>query len=530
MDPVVENAVIDDTNTTIPVSFQENEDCPICLTTFEDDDTIEYIMCGCGTRTCIECSKEYLLNSASDPHCHTCKRGWDKAFMYATFGKTWVNNKYKKHRKQVLLEREKSRMPETMPFVAVKEKINEYNEEMKTIQQSMDLCLVELNKLTHKKLTIERERNILRYGGPIYLDGENMDGENMDCSKHTAKQAFIKACPNEGCRGFLSSRYKCDLCKIYVCSKCFEIKGTQPNDTDHVCDENNIKAANLIKTETKPCPKCAVPIFKINGCAQMWCTICHVAFSWNTGKIETGTIHNPHFYEWAKTNNQLTLNPGTVVCGGLIDYYVFFRAIRRVCPIYKANTYIKNLETHIFRIHRSTGHIQNMLNEWRENLNANQDNRDIRIRYLMNEINDKQLATIVTKRDNVREKKMAVLQIFELVITILIECFNDLYASIHNKNDLNENEIKKIFNLFHKRLEDARNYANKELLIIAQNYNMKTYYLTHDFELYYKKHTYQEIILLQELEELTSPAKITELFEKTTELDVKTLNKLCDEA
>ena len=36
------------------------------------------------------------------------------------------------------------------------------------------------------------------------------------------KKKFIMACANEECRGFLSSAYKCELCKFYTCTKCHE--------------------------------------------------------------------------------------------------------------------------------------------------------------------------------------------------------------------------------------------------------------------------------------------------------------------
>ena len=35
-------------------------------------------------------------------------------------------------------------------------------------------------------------------------------------------------------------------------------------------------------------------------CNQMWCTHCHCAFDWMSGKVETGTIDNPHYFEWRR--------------------------------------------------------------------------------------------------------------------------------------------------------------------------------------------------------------------------------------
>ena len=52
----------------------------------------------------------------------------------------------------------------------------------------------------------------------------------------------------------------------------------------------------------------------VKNCDQMWCTQCHTAFSWKTGKIET-TIHNPHFYEWQRQNGTVVRNPNDIECG-----------------------------------------------------------------------------------------------------------------------------------------------------------------------------------------------------------------------
>ena len=93
---------------------------------------------------------------------------------------------------------------------------------------------------------------------------------------------FIRKCPSDGCEGFLSSAWKCGVCDIWACAKCFEEKGYE-KDAEHTCKADDLASAELIKKETKGCPSCGTRIFKISGCDQMWCTACHIAFSWRTG-------------------------------------------------------------------------------------------------------------------------------------------------------------------------------------------------------------------------------------------------------
>ena len=48
---------------------------------------------------------------------------------------------------------------------------------------------------------------------------------------------------------------------------------------------------------------------------------CHTTFDWNTGEIETGVVHNPHYYEFHRRNGTLQRNPGDVPCGGIPTVY-----------------------------------------------------------------------------------------------------------------------------------------------------------------------------------------------------------------
>ena len=79
-----------------------------------------------------------------------------------------------------------------------------------------------------------------------------------------------------------------------------EIKGEY-----HECDEDKKETVKLLRQDTKPCPKCGELIHKLpNGCDQMYCIKCPTAFSWRTGQLERGHIHNPEYYRWMRENGR----------------------------------------------------------------------------------------------------------------------------------------------------------------------------------------------------------------------------------
>jgi len=137
------------------------------------------------------------------------------------------------------------------------------------------------------------------------------------------KREFIMKCADEECRGFLSTAYKCGTCEKWTCPDCLVVIGLE-KDATHICDANTVESAKAIKAETRGCPKCATRIFKIDGCDQMWCVMegCGTAFSWNTGQIATGKVHNPHYYEWLRrTGGTAPREVGDIPCGGLPSVY-----------------------------------------------------------------------------------------------------------------------------------------------------------------------------------------------------------------
>ena len=468
MEESKENSISADN--TVLQSDEDNDYCPICLDDFEEE-KLKYLTCGCGTSTCINCSKEYLLQSSKEPHCHKCHRGWDRSFQYDNFGKNWINNVYKKKRKEIILEKEISLMPETMPFV--EKTIN-----TKNLTENIKDCDTEIKELKKKlmrkqdvKRRLQLQRSALNYGS----------------SEVNTKKQFIKPCPADNCRGFLSSSYKCGLCKIFVCPKCFEIIGLNKNN-EHTCKQSDIDAANMIKKETKPCPKCGVPIFKISGCNQMWCTICHISFSWRTGRVEVGHIHNPHYHQWIEQRNIPNINGAAAgaefdPCQGVLSADNYTKTCNNIRRIISENNY-----NYFTNVNRGIHHLRFILRNLKRELEIN--NRDIRIRYLMKEINDKQLSKTATQRYNVREKKNSMCQILELVDNVITDQYRDFHTTItdifKNGKDI-ENNVKQSYEKLIKNIKSIRSYSNQELIKVCKNYNMKVYFIPPSFNINERK-------------------------------------------
>lgn len=99
-----------------------------------------------------------------------------------------------------------------------------------------------------------------------------------------------KVCPFANCAGFVISNI-CSHCNKNVCGEC---NGEKLDG--HVCSPEGIETVKMVYMQTRKCPKCEHRIHKIDGCNDMFCTICHTAFSWRTGE-KTSNYHNPHYFE-----------------------------------------------------------------------------------------------------------------------------------------------------------------------------------------------------------------------------------------
>ena len=454
-------------------------DCPICCETFNKS-THAPIQCNCGDcefTSCKTCVRQYLLSTTNDPHCMKCKGAWNQNFMIMNLNRSYYTNDYMKHRKALLVEREISKLPDTMEAAGRHEKIEAKEIERDQLEQKKKNLREQINLLENESYTIYRQITSLRRGN--------------DPDK--PKQKFIMACPSNECRGYLSTQYKCELCKLHACSKCHEIIG-YTKDAPHECDENSVKSAEMIKKDTKPCPSCGTRIFKMVGCSQMWCTNCNSAFDWRTGQIDNGAVHNPHYYEYLQQqegSGQAPRNPGDVLCGGLIGYYQVRNEI--LGHLQDRNDPDKvAFCRQIWDFHRLINHITNReLDTMRAKVRDLANNEENRVEFILNKVTQEEMSTKIYRKDNLRRKYTEMLHIYELLSVVGIESFATLYnhewrhklqkISRSHVFALREDKQKELANvildyneLIKQTLQEYQElcrYCNKELEKISVTYN-----------------------------------------------------------
>ena len=90
--------------------------CDICCEPFNRT-THECVKCmytECEFRACKTCMRQYILNSAGEAHCMSCKKEWPTNFLVMNLNRSFVEKEYAEHKKKRLLEREVSKLPDTM--------------------------------------------------------------------------------------------------------------------------------------------------------------------------------------------------------------------------------------------------------------------------------------------------------------------------------------------------------------------------------------------------------------------------------
>lgn len=432
-----------------------NMSCDICCETVK-----KKVSCGsCGLSVCVPCLTQYCQTSPSvDVVCMQCKVLWDTEFIVKNVSRSFLHT-HKKCVEQLLMDREKSQLPETQWYL-------QYDRAMETIVRP------ELEQASREAVRLEREltkpcseheyfdlqfrykrckrhctrlsRHLEAWKYQLHMTYDKYIPEPLrkqqdqnTTEEQNVLQDNVFPCAKTECRGYVSSEFRCGTCESRYCPRCFQCTDQQ----EHTCKPEDVQTAKEIDRSSKPCPKCSVRIHKIDGCDQMWCTQCHTAFSWNTGKVEQNEIHNPHYYEWFRgTHKQepavrmpglcdrrpprmhLLTHMGILFTVGSDTYDYFVERLR-------LNTHVRYVEI--------DQHFSRRDYETRNNL-------DLRLRWLKHTISPEHLGRVLYKRRKecvVNARRVGILQLYvdasdDLFRRLLYECNDPVQAeAIQNELD-----------------------------------------------------------------------------------------------
>ena len=386
------------------------DSCSICADNFTSYKRKPVNCPRCEFQCCITCLKRHCLNG-NDPMCMNpdCRTQFENSFLQQQFPKAFLNGEYKDKRTEVLWQREQGLLDSTMPFVEARVALNNTEDQLKQLRKQQRE--IERQVLHQQLLVRESKRNCHRLETGV----EKIAKE---------KKNFIRKCTNGDCRGFLNSRYKCELCQTQVCAKCFEIKENE----HHLCNPDMVKTAELLRKDTKPCPNCAEMIYKISGCDQMYCTTCSSAFSWNTGQIVTGVIHNPHYFEYRRQNGGVPRQPGDILCGGIPTPQDIQNRVKELVNPVLGNPAelvpINPILCQFWRFLQFSQHFRDIVIPRYQDVvdrtrNPDEINRNNRIRYLMNQLNEEEFKKVVYKEEKDMNNRREYLHIYNTMTTLI---------------------------------------------------------------------------------------------------------------
>lgn len=359
----------------------------------------------CSFEACRVCAQRYILDQNAAKCMNTCcNKEWTRKFMVSAFTHKFIVTEWQKVIEKVLYDKERALLPATQGIV---------EEEIE--KEKLLVEIQEMDKLINE---MYRRRNNLQVQ---YRMGGNV--------KTGERKTFVRACPVENCRGYLSTQWKCGLCNHWTCPDCNIVKGEE-RDGNHECHPDDLATAKLLASDTRPCPKCATGIFKIEGCDQMWCTQCHTPFSWKTGRIESN-IHNPHYFEWIRKNGgDVPRNPNDIICGRELTHHSFRTCQRELRHVVDTDTATLCLEKRLTTIIESVTHLRQVqMPTYR--VDHVENNIRWRVAFMRGFITEEVFIKNIQRDNKKHEKYREIHDILQLLVQTVTDIMFRAFAKVH---------------------------------------------------------------------------------------------------
>lgn len=444
--------------------------CDICTCTLNLTRHRPITCFRCHETACAQCVSTFLLGTAQDAHCMFCRVHWDRMFLGRVLTATFVHKEYKAHRERILYEREKCLLPNAMILLESEARVTEWETELRAnaqLQRQLQRRAYTLQNmirrqegLKYRMMTgqtpLRRQQD--RQGDATTAQAGATDGDNEAQAESTPH--YQRPCVYDSCHGYINAQTGvCLACKHTTCVKCNTIVASRP----HECQPQDIEAWTIIRQSTRPCPGCSTRITKLSGCSQMWCPQCHTAFNWTTGRIETGAVHNPHYYEWMFNGAQgqriqarcVENNDGQDT---LISLRLLLNKINHLpdCTRHQAEQ--------LSRFHNQTLHFQRV--EVRSETEVQRamtfKRNEIRLRFLKNELPEKEFCVKVQRLEKAQSKKLEHNRILSTYVAISCDVFRHFVTQTDDTVEVD---------IILQELKTARQIANDAIQELNKSYS-----------------------------------------------------------
>lgn len=415
-------------------------ECPICVSVYTKNRS--KIECpSCQHEACASCVRHYLLENTIEPKCMHCSVRWNMEFIRSRLSVSFLNKEYRKKQEASLTAEAETRFDEFNRILQKENKIEAVRKEMREIEDQMT---------TLKKLLNARTTEYWRL-------------KSSSDAPAQERQEFFMACPRTECRGRVSSAYKCGLCEHWICPDCHGDKGLERH-SEHECKDDDKKTVEVLRENTKPCPKCHTGIFKVSGCDQMWCVSCHTCFSWGSGKILTGRVHNPHFYEFLRQTNggEAPRNALDIPCGGVPHIHQLRNHIKTFPDVDQAK---------IRHCHRMIIHLEEITLPRLERL-RHRDDVHLGVSYLRGTISREEWGRQMFLLKRKGEKGQRYLD----VVQMLVGTGGDIFRNILSDTSPSKDIVAHIDNLIA--------YTNEQIRVINRQYGSSLPSFQYDLQAY----------------------------------------------
>jgi hypothetical protein len=402
-----------------------------------------------------------MLEGTIQPKCMKCEKPWSRKNIIDSFGQYFVTHAYKRKRANVLFELEKAMLPDTQPLAVRQKELQQIYKNILIHEQNITVIKRELTKLEergfddHNFEEYLENRKVFR----MQLYDQKEDISNLIWKKNYLmmlparnerhQNKVMLKCVSDGCRGYVNTQnMKCAICEVTLCRECHEI--VTPG-SDHTCNEDTVKTVKLLMNDSKNCPSCKAVIHKIDGCDQMFCTMCHTAFSWRTCEIVIGRIHNPHYYEYLRRNGGEVRELGDIPCGGL----------PRLTKSILSNIFLS-------KVHQRASHIELYeIPRLNNHVNAVNGNVDLRIKYLNKEIPLETFKSEIYRREKAMEKRREILTILNTFVVVCADIFRNLGTDGDHKVEF----------------ENIRQFTNEHMSDVSRVYKCVVPFIDDSWEL-----------------------------------------------